>query len=232
MSFQQGLSGLSASSKALDTIGNNIANSSTVGFKLSTAQFADVFAASLAGAGASPDRPGRQGGRGGTAIHPGQHLRHQQSRSTWPSTAAVSSGCRMPTATRSIAATASSSWTRMATSSMPRAQQLMGYRGRCQRRREPAAGAVAHVRPGPQFRCDAPGHRRQHRRYRHRRPTSTWIPAKPRPPWRPSIACNAQTYNKFDCGDGLRQPGQPARLHDVFRQGQRGQRMPGMSTPR
>jgi flagellar hook protein FlgE len=54
MSFQQGLSGLSASSKALDTIGNNIANSSTVGYKLSTAQFADVFAASLAGAGASP----------------------------------------------------------------------------------------------------------------------------------------------------------------------------------
>lgn len=54
MSFQQGLSGLSASSKALDTIGNNIANSGTVGYKLSTAQFADVFAASLSGAGASP----------------------------------------------------------------------------------------------------------------------------------------------------------------------------------
>jgi flagellar hook protein FlgE len=54
MSFQQGLSGLSASSKALDTIGNNISNSGTVGYKLSTAQFADVFAASLSGAGASP----------------------------------------------------------------------------------------------------------------------------------------------------------------------------------
>jgi flagellar hook protein FlgE len=54
MSFQQGLSGLSASSKALDTIGNNIANSGTVGYKLATTQFADVFAASLAGAGASP----------------------------------------------------------------------------------------------------------------------------------------------------------------------------------
>ena len=54
MSFQQGLSGLNASSKALDTIGNNIANSGTVGFKNSTTVFADVFAASLVGAGAAP----------------------------------------------------------------------------------------------------------------------------------------------------------------------------------
>ncbi len=54
MSFQQGLSGLNASSKALDTIGNNIANSGTVGYKMSTTQFADVFAASLSGAGTAP----------------------------------------------------------------------------------------------------------------------------------------------------------------------------------
>ncbi len=54
MSFQQGLSGLNASAKALDTIGNNIANSSTVGYKGGATQFADVFAASLNGSGASP----------------------------------------------------------------------------------------------------------------------------------------------------------------------------------
>lgn len=54
MGFQQGLSGLNASSKSLDTIGNNIANSGTVGFKNGSAQFADVFAASLNGAGAAP----------------------------------------------------------------------------------------------------------------------------------------------------------------------------------
>lgn len=53
MSFQQGLSGLSGASKALDTIGNNIANSGTVGFKGSTAQFSDAFAASLAGSGSN-----------------------------------------------------------------------------------------------------------------------------------------------------------------------------------
>jgi flagellar hook protein FlgE len=52
MSFQQGLSGLNASSKQLDTIGNNVANAGTVGFKQSQAQFADTFAASLSGAGA------------------------------------------------------------------------------------------------------------------------------------------------------------------------------------
>lgn len=49
MSFQQGLSGLNASAKSLDVIGNNVANSSTVGFKASQAQFADVYAASLSG---------------------------------------------------------------------------------------------------------------------------------------------------------------------------------------
>lgn len=53
MSFQQGLSGLNSSAKQLDTIGNNVANASTVGFKQSQAQFADTYAASLAGAGAA-----------------------------------------------------------------------------------------------------------------------------------------------------------------------------------
>jgi flagellar hook protein FlgE len=49
MAFQQGLSGLNAASKSLDVIGNNIANSNTVGFKASQAQFADVYANSLLG---------------------------------------------------------------------------------------------------------------------------------------------------------------------------------------
>ena len=53
MGFQVGLSGLNASSKHLDTIGNNVANSSTVGFKQSQAQFADLFSASLNGSAAS-----------------------------------------------------------------------------------------------------------------------------------------------------------------------------------
>lgn len=52
MSFQQGLSGLNSSAKQLDVIGNNVANSGTVGFKQSQAQFADMYAASLSGGGA------------------------------------------------------------------------------------------------------------------------------------------------------------------------------------
>ncbi|MEC4721372.1 flagellar hook protein FlgE [Noviherbaspirillum sp. CPCC 100848] len=52
MSFQQGLSGLNAASKSLETIGNNVANANTVGFKSSQAQFADVYASALSGAGA------------------------------------------------------------------------------------------------------------------------------------------------------------------------------------
>jgi flagellar hook protein FlgE len=53
MSFQQGLSGLNAAAKNLDVIGNNVSNSGTVGFKQSQAQFADVYANSLTGAGGS-----------------------------------------------------------------------------------------------------------------------------------------------------------------------------------
>jgi flagellar hook protein FlgE len=52
MSFQQGLSGLNSSAKQLDVIGNNVANSGTVGFKQSQAQFSDMYAASLSGSGA------------------------------------------------------------------------------------------------------------------------------------------------------------------------------------
>ncbi len=53
MSFQQGLSGLNASSKNLEVIGNNVANANTVGFKQSRAEFADVYANSLTGSGSS-----------------------------------------------------------------------------------------------------------------------------------------------------------------------------------
>ena len=51
MSFQQGLSGLNATSKNLEVIGNNIANASTIGAKASRAEFATMFAASLNGTG-------------------------------------------------------------------------------------------------------------------------------------------------------------------------------------
>lgn len=49
MSFQQGLSGLNAASKNLDVIGHNIANSGTVGFKSSRAEFADLVATAIGG---------------------------------------------------------------------------------------------------------------------------------------------------------------------------------------
>lgn len=51
MSFSQALSGLSAQQQKLGAIGNNIANSQTVGFKSSNVQFADVFAESRIGLG-------------------------------------------------------------------------------------------------------------------------------------------------------------------------------------
>ena len=53
MGFQQGLSGLSTSSKSLEVIGNNVANANTYGAKSSRAEFSDMYAASLNGAGSN-----------------------------------------------------------------------------------------------------------------------------------------------------------------------------------
>jgi len=51
MSFQTGLSGLSASSRSLDVIGNNIANANTIGMKSSRAEFGDLVASALGAGG-------------------------------------------------------------------------------------------------------------------------------------------------------------------------------------
>ncbi len=47
MSFQQGLSGLNATARNLDVIGNNIANASTFGAKTARAEFGDMFASAM-----------------------------------------------------------------------------------------------------------------------------------------------------------------------------------------
>ncbi len=51
MSFEQGLSGLSAAAKNLDVIGNNVANTNTVGFKSSAVHFADIYAGAAGSVG-------------------------------------------------------------------------------------------------------------------------------------------------------------------------------------
>jgi flagellar hook protein FlgE len=56
MGFATALSGLKAASTNLQVTGNNIANSQTVGFKESRAEFADVYASSLSGV--SKTQPG------------------------------------------------------------------------------------------------------------------------------------------------------------------------------
>lgn len=53
MSFNIGLSALSAAQEDISVTGNNIANASTNGFKSSRTEFADVFAASVLGGGAN-----------------------------------------------------------------------------------------------------------------------------------------------------------------------------------
>jgi flagellar hook protein FlgE len=51
MSFQQGLSGLSAAAKNLEVIGNNISNANTIGAKSSRAEFSDLYATAVGGGG-------------------------------------------------------------------------------------------------------------------------------------------------------------------------------------
>lgn len=62
-SFQQGLSGLNAAQRGLEVISNNVSNANAIGFKSSSAEFADVFARSFNG-----------GGTGDTAIGLGTKL--------------------------------------------------------------------------------------------------------------------------------------------------------------
>ena len=57
MSFQQGLSGLNATSKNLQVIGNNIANANTFGAKVARAEFADMYASAVSGAGSHSADP-------------------------------------------------------------------------------------------------------------------------------------------------------------------------------
>jgi flagellar hook protein FlgE len=51
MAFSTAISGINAATSDLGVISNNIANASTTGFKSSRAEFADVYATSLLGAG-------------------------------------------------------------------------------------------------------------------------------------------------------------------------------------
>lgn len=51
MGFAQGVSALGAAASNLDVIGNNIANSGTIGFKSGSVQFSDVYAGSKVGLG-------------------------------------------------------------------------------------------------------------------------------------------------------------------------------------
>ncbi len=54
MAFNIGLSGIRAASVDLEVTGNNVANASTVGFKESRAEFADVYTSTILGTGTKP----------------------------------------------------------------------------------------------------------------------------------------------------------------------------------
>ena len=84
MSFQQGLSGLNASSRNLEVIGNNIANANTIGAKASRAEFADLYATSFNGGASNAPGIGVNNSPKAASAPPGW-------RPIWPSMAADSS---------------------------------------------------------------------------------------------------------------------------------------------
>ncbi|WP_315981303.1 flagellar hook-basal body complex protein [Aliamphritea spongicola] len=51
--FNTAVTGLKAATTDLDVTGNNIANSSTIGFKSSRTEFGDIYATAVVGAGSS-----------------------------------------------------------------------------------------------------------------------------------------------------------------------------------
>ena len=72
MSFNIALSGIRAASQDLEVTGNNIANSSTNGFKESRTEFGDVYTASIGNSGTLSAGSGVRGRwflhRGSTSI--------------------------------------------------------------------------------------------------------------------------------------------------------------------
>ena len=90
-SMYSGVSGMKNFQTAMDTIGNNIANVNTVGFKSSTVTFEDILNQTLQGASAPTSSRGgtnpKQVGLGvsvasiGISQNPGRICRHRQYRS-------------------------------------------------------------------------------------------------------------------------------------------------------
>lgn len=72
MSFQSSLSGINAASQKLDVIGANVANAETVGFKETTARFADIYsnvsAAGQMGSGSLSVDMSQQFSQGGVKL--------------------------------------------------------------------------------------------------------------------------------------------------------------------
>ena len=77
MPFRIALSGLNAAQTDLGVTANNIANTSTNGFKGSRAEFADLFAVSLQGVSQQRHRQRRARRRRLAAVRPGQHRLHR-----------------------------------------------------------------------------------------------------------------------------------------------------------
>jgi flagellar hook protein FlgE len=126
MAFQHGLSGLNAASKNLDVIGHNIANANTTGFKASRAEFADMVASAIGGAGGSNVGIGvqvaavaQQFSQGNLTVT-GNNLDVAINGSGFFS-------CSSPMAPPLTPARATSSSTRRATSRPTVARKVMGY---------------------------------------------------------------------------------------------------------
>jgi flagellar hook-basal body protein len=88
--------GMDAQQLRMDVIANNLANTSTTGFKKTRAEFEDLLSVTLKGASAPSARAS---------------WRRRTTRSTWPSRGRASSACSAPRGSRRSRAPATSAWT-------------------------------------------------------------------------------------------------------------------------
>jgi len=168
------ISGLNSSSKQMDVIGNNIANSNTMGFKSGKAYFANVLSQSLSGGSSGLMQIG-QGVNIADVATSSARAPWSPPRAAWiwPSTAAASSSSKTTTAPSTLHVPGPCTSTGRATSSTSTTTAC-----RATRPARPPSGTSTraarspsrkHRRPSPSASISTPG----------RRPETRLIPPRP-----------------------------------------------------
>ena len=216
MSFNVALTGLNAANQDLSVTSNNLANSATVGFKGSRAEFGDMFAATADRRVLDRRGQRRHGPGSRPAVHARATSRPPATTSTSPS-AATASSPSATTARSPTPATASSSSTTPGRWSPPPARTCRSIR-RCPTAASTPAACRISLSRRTRARRKRPRRRRSPRRCRRTpryRPTTTFSPVR------------SDELHRHDLAHGLRLAGRGAHRVAVLHQGRGRQRLVG-----